>query len=315
MSELAHNEYGDEWTAYDLKDAFLHDGTKFENFFCAFCSVPVTLAAAYGSEYKKAPHFRLADNLSPHHHECPYGGKASPSHRIRRSPLVKHEFDVDLPECLVPMSPRRINTLAGRDKLSKPASTEEVKKRAHATKSIANRYTTALLQILAKARLEAINAILALPRVRALESKDQWREVFAILKKCPLNLHGRTSNYSSAFHKTTHAPWTGSYIYYGHNATVNFIEAGFRISSSDRIPSNAGEERLANIIVNCDISSPRNQMEAKTIEVLTEAQRSNTLITWYAYGELAFNNINSAYQLIISEPSYIYTQLKKRGSF
>ncbi|MFJ1257157.1 hypothetical protein [Cupriavidus sp. CuC1] len=45
MSELAKNNHGDEWSAFDLKDEYLRNGTKFEWFACAFCDVEVAPAA------------------------------------------------------------------------------------------------------------------------------------------------------------------------------------------------------------------------------------------------------------------------------
>lgn len=114
MSELAKNEFGDEWTAFEVKDEYLCNRTEFRWFVCAFCETPVSPAATYGDHYVKAPYFTLADKKKPHADACPYGKATLAQYGIDRStPRATHAFEVELPERLIAIRTRRPGGRAG----------------------------------------------------------------------------------------------------------------------------------------------------------------------------------------------------------
>jgi hypothetical protein len=305
MSELARNEYDEEWTAFRLKDEYLRTGRKFEYFVCAYCNTEVTPAAVYGSDFEKAPYFRLADNEKAHLPECPYGTRGFAAYGIMRAAPRRHEFEVDLPERLVPIRPPQNVGALRREKPTERASPEEVRRRVGAgaaTAKIANQYTTSLLKTLADARKAAIASIYKLPRISAIvDPKVRTKNVFELLRTCPLDVYGTKLNYDKAFHKTRHVPWEGNFIYYG-DATVQESDDGFVLTSTDVIP---GTVPTARICVFCDKTNPVNRMEERTVNALSKAVTAGTTVQWYAYGAFALNAGKTAYKLPVTLPEHI----------
>lgn len=314
MSELARNEYNEDRTAFSLRDEFLRTGTTYQQFNCSFCDVDlITVAVAPDLTYKRPPHFRLADNNIPHASDCPYGAAGLARYGIVRAPAQKHEFDLDLPESLVPIRPPRAADTPLRPKPTALASPEEVRRRAYAGVRIAttaNQYTTSLLKTLSDARYVAMDKLFNEPKIAAIASaKDRSKKVFSLLAQYPLNLYGTLRNYNSAFHKTARKPWNGPFIYHG-NATVLSTPTGFLLTSGDSIPDDAagaapGAVIPAHIYVNCDVAAPVNRLERRTVDTLTMALAAGRTVGWYAYGELKINADRSAYELHVNSPEHI----------
>lgn len=311
MSELARNEYGEEWTAFSLKDEYLSNGTEFKWFVCAYCDTAVSPAATYGNDYKKAPYFTLADHSKPHALECPYGESTFAAHGVTREIQAPHEFDVALPERLVPIRTQRVSATPDTNPPKDLASPAEIHRRVRAGATVAaitNQYTTGLLKTLVDARFSAMRAIRELPRVTALTAeKERVKLVFKTLEACPLNLYGRQLNYSSAFHKANHTPWEGPYIYMG-TATATEVPGGFLLTATDTIPGSVEDERVpVHIRVMCDKNAPVNLMEQRTTERLAAAVSAETPVRWFVYGELKMNNSLSAYEIVVQHPYHIHT--------
>lgn len=95
--------------------------------------------------------------------------------------------------------------------------------------------------------------------------------------------YGVQRNYKSAFHKTSHVPWTGAFIYYGE-ATVLPSATGFQLTSTQAMPA---PYPVARILVNCNVAAPVNKMEQRTVDVLSDAVRTGASVECYAYGTLA----------------------------
>lgn len=317
MSELARNEYGDEWTAYDLKDETLKHGTKFEWFVCAFCDIPVTPAAIDKPTYVKGPYFTLAKKDKPHEVDCPYGEKTFADYGVVRPKTAKHKYAVDLPERLIPVRSRNVSSTT-HVKPATPASLEEIRSRVcakAAAASIANQYTTSLLAIVAGARKEAIDSIkndAAIKKIK--DSAVRWKKIYSELRNFPLDVYGRKLNYGSAFHRTNHEHWAGTFIYYGA-ASVERITNGFRLTSDNLIPSEKADGTKisipAHVLVMCNEAAPRDLMEKKTIEILGDAISKCEPVSWYAYGEFVMNDSESVYQLTVLEPPHIYCYITK----
>lgn len=141
-----------------------------------------------------------------------------------------------------------------------------------------------------------------------IPSSEQHTYVFNELEKHPLSLYGRKSNYNHAFHKSSHVPWSGGFIYLGE-ASVRSTPDGFELISSDKVRDKSrGREILALIRVACDTDNPVDQMEKKTIEILEDTVSAGRKIRWHAYGELRLNESQTAYELVVEEPSHIYVR-------
>lgn len=310
MSELARNEHGDEWTAFALKDEYLRNGTEFRWFVCAYCDTPVKPAAIDKKKHKKAPYFIIKKHSRPHAKECPYGEATFAAYGIARKASAKHEFDVDLPERLVPIRSQRVDLATTNSPPKEFASPEEIRRRVRAGSemaSIANQYTTGILETLVDARNAAMKAIRNLPNVKEIEDKTKhWNEVYKRLEACPLSLYGRKLNYRSAFRKANQNLFKGPYIYYGV-ATVEAVPEGFFLILTDRIINPASSEELpVHIRVLCDARAPVNRMEARTIERLSAAARDSKAVRWYAYGELIPNESDSSFELTVRQPPHIF---------
>ncbi|MBO3034767.1 hypothetical protein J6350_10565 [Burkholderia pseudomallei] len=315
MSELARNDQGDEWTAHELRDDYLRTGRpKFAWWVCAFCDIEVTPAAIYGTSFKKRPYFSLFDkNSSSHAADCPYSTAGFAQYGITVAQPQAHQFKVDLPEKLVsPRQPRQV-AAPGRNKPAGLATPVVIRQRVNglaATSTIPNQYTTSLLKTLVAARKRAIKEIYKLPKIAKLAAAKQTPAVFAELKKIPLEVYGSPSNYDSAFHKTSHVPWAGSFIYYG-TANVAVSLNGFVLTSLNLVPNAvpAGPPVPVHILVICDRANPVNRMEQSTIDELNAA--SGTIagtkpysISWCSYGELALNAAGAAYELTVTQPNH-----------
>lgn len=312
MSELARNDQGDEWTAHELRDDYLRTGhAPFAWWVCAYCDVELTPAAVYGASFKKRPYFRLLNSTSHHAGDCPYGNAGFAQYGITIAQPQAHQFDVDLPEKLVPA---RLPTRARGPAHKKPvalANPVVIRRRVNGTAAAAtipNQYTTSLLKTLVDARNEALRAIFKLPHIAAMKPAAQPRAAFAMLKAIPLELYRRATNYNDAFHKTNHTPWTESFIYHGR-ADVAAIPGGFVLISHDTIP-NADPTPVplpARILVMCDSANPVNRMEARTIATLTAAIAGAYPVSWCAYGVLELNAAGAAYELTVTQPNHIAT--------
>jgi hypothetical protein len=315
MSELARNDQGDEWTAHELRDDYLRTGHgPFAWWVCAYCEVELTPAAIYGASFKKRPYFRLLNSSLQHAAECPYGNAGFGHYGITVAKPQAHQFNVDLPEKLVPA---RQPTRAGGPSKTKPAAVANavvIRKRVDGTAAaatISNQYTTSLLKTLFDARKEALAAIFRLPHIVAMTPADRTTAAFAMLKAIPLELYGRATNYSDAFHRTNHPVWSASYIYHGH-ADVAVIPSGYELTSLDKIP-NPGQPAaplLARIHVICDRANPVNRMEERMISKLDSAcgyipGQSPHSVWWCAYGKLTLNATGTAYELTVTQPSHI----------
>lgn len=315
MSEIAKNEYGDVWTAFEIKDEYLRNGTEFKWFVCAFCDTGVSPAATYGDEFRKAPYFTLKEKSRPHADACPYGKATPATYGIKRTPAPKseHEFEVDLPERLVPI---RAQGEAGPGPADTPpnqlAGVEEISRRVRtgaASLKVANQYTTALLQTLAAARASALDTLYGKAKAAGKDAKEQAAYAFRELKKYPLNLYGKQSDYHNAFRKANREPWRGEFIYFGY-ATVSAVATGFELSCTERINvEESGAKRPVTINIACDKAKPVNRMEACTIDLLTRSIESARTVRWYAYGELTLNAAQTAYELAVREPAHIYVKM------
>lgn len=308
MSELARNELDEEWTAFELKDEYLRFGTRFEWFVCSFCDTEVTPAAVYGDHYVKSPYFTLAKSDNPHSFNCPYGKGGLKQHGIERSiPRRQHAFEVDLPERLIPIRVRVTRANGTKQPPKGLASPELIVQRVRSGTDqlkIANQYTTGLLHTLAVARASAMRELRALAEKKGVPGKDQWAFVNAELKKYPLSLYGTHYNYNSAFHKTNHEPWKGSFIYHG-DATIRSTGTGFELTSKDVVRTKGRDKEVPFIVsVACDRANPVNKMEAKTVAILEAKEREGQIVRWYAYGEPS-GGADDSYILNVSDPAHI----------
>jgi hypothetical protein len=313
MSELAKNERGDTWTAFEVKDEYLRNGTEFRWFVCAFCDTQVTPAAAYGDEFVVAPYFTLKEKSKPHSDMCPYGKATLKAYGIQRPPRkrTKDNFDVDLPDQLVTIRAAHTTTGPKNEPPTQLASPDEVRKRVRGSGEKlagAHQYTTGLLRTLAIARGKAISALYEIAQSKGHDKKTQTSFVFGELKKYPLKVYGRQLDYDRAFRKTTYEPWDGTFIYHG-SASVSEIETGFVLLSLDSVKSKDGSPGApAKIQVVCDKNHPVNLMESKSIDVLQHAIRTSSTVRWFAYGALALNESRTSYELTVREPAYIYVR-------
>lgn len=317
MSELARNEYGDEWTAFDLKDEFLRHGTKFRWFVCAFCDTPVSPAAVYGKDFVKAPYFTLAEKGNYHTSICPYGTAGLSAHGIARpAPAKAHEFEVDLPERLVPMRASKPAIGTHANKPSDKATDADVRARVRTRAStlMANQYTTSLLQTVVTARAVVMRDLFKKASADGIQKEKQAAFVFSEMKKYPLNLYGKRLDYNSAFHNTHHIPWDGQFVYHG-DAKVRSVPDGFELTSALSIkPEDSVSELPVHIIVLCDRAAPAKKMESRTIDTLARHEALGESVRWFAYGSLKLNEAKSSYELIVREPGHFYAAKTKPSS-
>jgi hypothetical protein len=304
-----------EWTAYALRDDHVRNGTpEFAWWVCAFCDVHVTPAAVYGGPFDKGSYFTLAKKGTSHAHDCPYGNAGFAQYGVTAAQPQTHLFKVDLPEKLVPARQPRQVAAPGQNKPTGLATPDIIRRRVGAvaaTGAIPNQYTTSLLKTLLDARKEALNKLYKLPKITALPKAEQASAVFAVLKAIPLELYGSATNYSSAFHKTNHVPWAGSFIYHGM-ADVDFAPDGFVLTSHDRIPGAdpTAASLPAHILVRCDIANPVNRMEERMIVTLTAASGAiagtpRRAVSWSAYGTLVLDDTTATYELTVTQPNHI----------
>lgn len=317
MSELAKNEFGEEWAAIEVKDAFLQHGTRFESFYCAFCDIPVSPVACYGDEFVKAPHF--AKLKRDHAGICPYGKAGLVAYGInRKSTSATYKFEVDLPERLVPIRPVRVGTppRAKQPSLNYP-SDDEIKARVKGsagTLQITNQYTTSLLRTLAAARRTALSQLFKLPEAKKLadDAKALNNFVFGELAKAPLKLYEEKTNYKNAFHGIGKKPWNGKFIYFG-DAKVSQSPTGFLLTAENGPPKEPPLKiRMpVSVHVKCDISHPVNLMEKKTNECLLDGIATDAKVYWFAYGALVLNAAQDGYELRVELPEHIYVSTTK----
>lgn len=321
MSEVAYNEFGEEWTAFQLQDKFLEHGMQFLSFTCKYCDTELSPVAIYGEGFEKAPHFRLKDSFKPHHPtECPYGADTKVGKLISRKPKKKYQFNVVLPECLVALRPSQLAPRVASELPNKTPSEDEIRRRVQTAANlgvISNHYTTGLLKTLVDARKAAINAIKILPSIKNIEpDKEKWQQIFVELGKAPLSLYGRKLNYKTAFRPANYLPWNGLFIYYG-NAKVEATAYGFLLTLVDNTSSkkkevkdNKDNEKTADIPAQvkyfCQKGGTANQMEKHTIDSLTQAESSKESIIWHAYGEFKLNSSGMAYELIVRQYAHLY---------
>ncbi|MBU9581109.1 hypothetical protein KTE26_21990 [Ralstonia mannitolilytica] len=315
MSELARNDQGDEWTAHELRDDYLRTGhAPFAWWVCAYCDVELTPAAVYGTSFKKRPYFRLLNSSLQHAADCPHGDVGFGHYGITVARPQAHQFDVDLPEKLVPArQPARVRG-PSQNKPVALADPVAIRRRVDGTAAaatIANQYTTSLLKTLVDARKEALAAIFALPHIAAMPRGAQPSAAFAMLKAIPLEIYRRPSNYNDAFHKTNHKPWSDNYIYHGR-ADVSVIPGGYELRSHDRIPNPTptAAPLLAVIRVICDRANPVNRMEARMMDKLDAASghtpgKHPHPVSWCAYGKLALDSTGTFYELTVTQPDHI----------
>lgn len=316
MSEIVCNEFGEEWTAFQLQDKFLGDGTEFELFTCKYCDTEVSPVAIYGGDFKVAPHFRLKDSTRPHHPtECIYGTNSKVAKRRPQKPTREYKFKVALPECFVALRASKLTTQVAKLQPNQPPSEQEIRRRVQNSANvgvISNHYTTGLLKTLVDARNAAIRKIYSLPHIEKLDNdNEKAKQVFEVLGKNSLTLYGRKSDYRNAFRQVKSQYWSGSFIYYGQ-ATVESTTDGFllideeSISTTTKDDSDNEKTTLTPIHVKyvCNKQSPANGMEQKTIDVL----KNNEKVRWYAYGVLKLNSTGMAYELNVNQPAHIYVK-------
>lgn len=314
MSELARNEHGEEWTAFRLRDAYRTAGTRFRWFVCAYCDTEVTPSAVYGFKFKVPPYFRIVDKDKPHATQCPYGKASFASYGIVRAVRKNNPLNVDLPERLVAILPRRVEGAALNRPPSDLASPEEVRRRVRAgaaAAAITNQYTTGILETLLDARKSAVDAICKLPNiVSATGTSRYWKDVYRELSKFPLNLYGTQLDYNAAFRRI---PRSGSYIYQGQ-ATVIGLANGFRLQSINPVPASRPDEpaRFMQIDVICNPAAPRNRMERRTTLRLSQAANEGRSVYWNAYGAFSLELDAVVHKLVVDDPYHISVSVIKK---
>ena len=313
MSELAKNEYCDEWTAFAVKDVYELEGIRFENFQCAFCDTPLSPVAIYPDggrtePFKIAPHFKIKSQN--HAQTCPYGGSTLAAYGIFQISRFENELNLEMPERLVSIRPARQDIVPRSDEPTGLASPEEIRRRVRASAAsatAARQYTTGLLKTMIDARDKARRLIENLPKIVSIrDDKDRTRSVYQILATIPLRLYERASDYNRAFRRVNFAPPNDAYIYYG-KATVGVFGTGLLLVADKEMAKRDSKETVPfHVHVVCDIENPENRMEAQTIERLSEAMQEHRPVYWYAYGAPALNNEGTLYELVVREPSHIY---------
>ncbi|NIE63053.1 hypothetical protein [Burkholderia sp. Ax-1719] len=255
----------------------------------------------------KSPHFKIIDTDRNHAPECPYGAAQLETYGAQRPsvPTGRVKLEADLPEQLVEVRAGRAEGDAKGQRPQTVASPDEVRRRVRnrlTDLATAHQSTTSLLRVLVTARVEATKALYRTARAKGKPASEHSKFVFDELKKYPLKLYGRQSDYDRAFRKTDREPWTGDFIYYG-TANVETTPDGYRLLSLEQVKMAGFPDRTAVVYVICDRTNPVNLMQRRTIQVLDEAIRRGTHVKWAAYGSLRFNVETDQFELTATKAS------------
>ncbi len=311
MPYLALTEHGTEKTAFDCRDEFRRDGTRYTTFSCPFCEVGYFAKRIYGEDDEdvgKAPHFSLFPK-KPHIGDCNGEPIALEEPKKKDKDVAKRveKREYEIPEKFVQKKEQRL-VLGTPGTSSVAPNGDEIRRRREVFGLIYGnaRYTSSLLQTFVKAKNFLVKQAFKEAKEKALTDKDRSRLISDITASYPLELFGQILNYNSAFWSAnTVKNGASECIFHAKNGAVRIRSNGFEIVSL----APPGVLNKVTAIVRYDGTADElPKSHQRLFEILRSAANAARHVKWHAYGHMSLDASSGLYTLPLINLDYLFVE-------